>query len=31
MPTEEHPRLTQRYLSLGTNLTISHINVEGFF
>jgi exonuclease III len=30
MPTEEHPRLTQRYLSLETNLTIRHINVEGF-
>jgi hypothetical protein len=30
MPTEEHPRLTQRYLPLGTNLTIFHINVEGF-
>jgi exonuclease III len=31
MPTEEHPRLPQRYLPLGTNLTICHINVEGFF
>jgi exonuclease III len=30
MPTEEHPRLTQRFLPLGTNLTIWHINVEGF-
>jgi exonuclease III len=31
MPTEEHPSLPQRYLPLGTNLTICHINVEGFF
>jgi hypothetical protein len=30
MPTEEHPILTQRYLPLGTNLTICQFNVEGF-
>jgi tellurite resistance-related uncharacterized protein len=30
MPTEEDPRLTQRYLPLGTNLTICQITIEGF-